>query len=63
MTLMPRARPRSWAGKTEVTMAAEVAFSRAPPTPWRIRLRISEGAFQLRAAAREATVKMAIPAR
>ena len=31
ITLMPSARPRSCGGKTAVTMAAEVATSRAPP--------------------------------
>ncbi len=62
MTLMPRARPRSRAGKALVTMAAEVALSRAPPTPWMIRLATSVAPSTDRAAAPEPRVKMSRPA-
>ena len=63
MTLMPRARPRSLGGKTEVTMAGEVAPMSAAPTPWRIREAISHGPFMLSAHSSEATVNTAIPSR
>ena len=35
--LIPRAMPRWLAGKASVRMAAELAKSMAPPTPWKIR--------------------------
>ena len=63
MTLMPRARPRSWGGKTAVTIAAEVATSNAAPTPCRARLAMSHVTFMLSPENSEPIVKMAMPAR
>ena len=63
MTLMPRARPRSWGGKTAVTMAAEVANMQGAAAPWTMRLPMSQGPFMLRAASREPRVKTAMPSR
>ena len=60
---MPSARPRSLGGNTEVTIAAEVADSRAAPPPWMTRLAISQALLMLRPASSEPTVKMAMPAR
>ena len=63
MTLMPRARPRSFGGKTAVTMAAEVAPMSAAPPPWMMRETMSQEPFMLTAHSSEATVKMAMPRR
>ncbi len=63
MTLIPRARPRSWGGKTAVTIAAEVATSSAAPVPCSARLAMSQAAFMLSAEQSEPTVKIAMPAR
>ncbi len=40
--LMPRAKPRRSGGKASVRMAAEFAINRAAPTPWKIRITISQ---------------------
>ena len=40
--LMPRPRPRWSAGKASVMMAEELAKSMAPPTPWPIRITMSQ---------------------
>ena len=40
--LMPRPRPRWWAGKASVMMADELAKSIAPPTPWPTRMTMSQ---------------------
>ena len=40
--LTPRAMPRWLAGKASVRMAAELAISMAAPTPWKIRMTISQ---------------------
>ncbi len=58
MTLMPRARPRSWGGKTAVTIAAEVATSSAAPAPCTARLAMSQVTFMLSAEKSEPTVKI-----
>ena len=44
MTLMPSARPRSFGGKTAVTMAADVAPMSAAPPPWMMRETMSHDA-------------------
>ena len=38
----PRAIPRWLAGKTSVRMAAELAISMAAPTPWKMRMVMSQ---------------------
>ncbi len=38
----PRAIPRWLSGKTSVRMAAEFAMSMAAPTPWKMRIAISQ---------------------
>ena len=43
--LIPRARPRSLAGKASVTIALELAKRKAPPTPWNNRMMISHSAL------------------
>ena len=63
MTLMPRARPRSCGGNTEVTIAADVAPMSAAPMPWTMREPISHPPFMLRAQSSEATVNTAMPSR
>ena len=40
--LIPSAMPRWFAGKTSVRMAAELANSIAPPTPWKTRMTMSQ---------------------
>ena len=40
--LTPSAMPRCSAGKASVRMAAELAISMAAPTPWKIRMAISQ---------------------
>ena len=40
--LMPRAKPRRSGGKASVRMAAEFAMSNAAPTPWKMRITISQ---------------------
>jgi hypothetical protein len=40
--LMPRAKPRRPGGKASVRMAAEFAMSRAAPTPWKMRITMSQ---------------------
>jgi len=40
--LMPRPRPRWWVGKASVMMAEELAKSIAPPTPWPMRITMSQ---------------------
>ena len=42
--LMPIARPRWSEGKASVRMAAELAMSRAAPTPWKTRITTSHSA-------------------
>ena len=42
--LIPSASPRWSSGKASVMMAAEFANSRAPPTPWPIRMPMSQTA-------------------
>ena len=64
---MPRAMPRWLTGKASVRMAMELAISRAPPTPWKIRRLISSSApaaptLGVRANAIEARVKITKPA-
>ncbi len=63
MTLMPRARPRSLGGNTAVTIAAAVANIRALPTPWTMRLPMSQAPLMLSAASREPSVKTTMPSR
>ena len=63
MTLMPRARPRSCGGNTDVTIAAEVAPISAAPEPWMMREPMSHQPFMLRAQSSEATVNTAMPSR
>ena len=63
ITLMPRARPRSCGGKTEVTIAAAVAPMSAAPAPWMMREPISHAPFMLSAQSSEATVNTAMPSR
>jgi len=46
-----------------VTIAVDVALSNAPPTPWTMRLPISQAPFMLSAAASDPSVKMTTPAR
>ena len=65
--LSPSARPRWWAGKASVMIALELAISRAPPTPCRTRMMISQRApavpvSQVAASRIEKTVKTANPA-
>ena len=64
--LMPRPRPRWWAGKASVMMADELAKSMAPPTPWPIRMVMSQMApavpvSQVTASRTEKAVKTAKP--
>ena len=40
--LIPSAMPRWFSGKASVRMAAELANSKAAPTPWKIRMTISQ---------------------
>ncbi len=40
--LIPRAMPRWWGGKASVRMAAELAISMAAPTPWPMRMVMSQ---------------------
>ena len=40
--LTPSAMPRWLSGKTSVRMADELAMSMAAPTPWKIRMVISQ---------------------
>ncbi len=40
--LMPRAKPRRSGGKASVRMAAELAISMAAPTPWKMRITMSQ---------------------
>ena len=40
--LMPRPRPRLSAGKASVMIADELAKSMAPPTPWPMRMAMSQ---------------------
>ena len=40
--LTPSAMPRWLSGKASVRMAAELAISMAAPTPWKIRMMISQ---------------------
>ena len=40
--LIPSAMPRWLDGKASVKMAAELANSMAPPTPWKMRITISQ---------------------
>ena len=40
--LMPMAIPRFPAGKASVKMAAELAINMAAPTPWKIRITMSQ---------------------
>ena len=40
--LMPRAKPRRSGGKASVRMAAELAMSSAAPTPWKMRMTMSQ---------------------
>ena len=40
--LMPRAKPRRSGGKASVRMAAELAMRSAAPTPWKMRITISQ---------------------
>ena len=40
--LIPSAMPRWLAGKASVRMAAELANTMAPPTPWKIRMTMSQ---------------------
>ena len=61
IALMPSARPSSRRGKASVTSAAELAISRAPPTPWRTRPPISSRSVGARAQPMDATVKIANP--
>ena len=41
-SLMPRASPRWSLGKASVRIAAELAKMKAPPTPWPMRMKISQ---------------------
>ena len=40
--LMPSAKPRRSGGKASVRIAAELAISMAAPTPWKIRMTMSQ---------------------
>ena len=40
--LMPMAKPRRSGGKASVRMARELAISSAAPTPWKMRITISQ---------------------
>ena len=40
--LMPRAKPRRSGGKASVRMAAELAINMAAPTPWKMRMTMSQ---------------------
>src|ERR1035437_4723415 len=64
--LMPRASPRSLAGKASVRIALELANKNAPPTPWPTRMAIIHIAplvpvNQVTDSRMEKTVKMANP--
>ena len=64
---IPSASPRWSSGKASVMMAAEFANSRAPPTPWPIRMPISHSApalprSQVAVRSNENTVNTAKPA-
>ncbi len=63
ITLMPRARPRSLGGKTAVTIAADVAPTRAAPAPCTILEAMSQAPSMLTAHSSEATVNTAMPSR
>ena len=63
ITLMPSARPRSLGGKTAVTIAADVAPTRAAPAPWTILETMSQELSMLSAQNSEATVNTAVPSR
>jgi hypothetical protein len=64
--LMPKPSPRWWEGKASVTMAEELAKSMAPPTPWPMRMPMSQSApvepwSQVMESRIEKTVKTAKP--
>ena len=64
--LIPRAKPRSSAGKASVMMALELAKMKAPPTPWPTRITMIHSAavgpvIQVTDKRTEKTVKMAKP--
>ena len=64
--LIPRAKPRSSAGKASVMMALELAKMKAPPTPWPTRIRMIQRAadapvIHVTDSSTEKTVKMAKP--
>ena len=64
--LTPSARPRWCSGNASVRMAAEFAMSMAAPTPWKMRITMSQmppagPVIQVTESARENTVKTANP--
>ena len=61
MVFVPMARPNSAFGKASVTRAAELANRNAPPTPWRMRHRISSVPLAEKPAPSDARAKMTKP--
>ena len=61
IVLVPIARPSWRLGKASVTSAAELANRKAPPTPWRIRQRMSSVPLPANPAPSEAAVNTRKP--